>query len=424
MVRELGDTSFIVYERDDEWSIGIDALAEITVSARLMELDFGGEKRQWPYTDFARTLEQILSSLPIMGWRLYGTADFELSHLFYSLPVDESERPLLRLIIPRCEVRLRRGQAVLRTSDIENPAAWEQRIAALDSELIALDVHAADHVPVEIRQVQCADYKQQVFAAVSQIHAHEYDKVILSRTIPVSASVDIISSYLSGRKTNQPARSFLLQLRNFRSAGFCPETVVEVSGEGDVSTQPLAGTRASGTDPAMEERLRAELLSDPKEIAEHAISVRLAFDELEQICQAQTVRVDEFMQVCRRGTVQHLGSRVRGQLDSGKNCWDAFKALFPAVTASGIPKRPAIEAIARHEQNRRGLYSGCVLIADHDGMLDAALVLRSIFQEGNETWLRAGAGIVAMSLPERELEETCEKLSSVSTCLFSPRRSV
>jgi len=149
------------------------------------------------------------------------------------------------------------------------------------------------------------------------------------------------------------------------------------------------------------------------------VSVKLAFEELTQVCASDSVQIGEFMQVCRRGTVQHLGSRVCGQLDTGKTAWDAFQSLFPAVTATGIPKREAIEAIGHHEPVGRGLYSGCVMIADSDGALDAALVLRSMYQDGERTWLHAGAGIVAMSTPERELEETCEKLTSVSRFLVS-----
>ena len=88
--------------------------------------------------------------------------------------------------------------------------------------------------------------------------------------------------------------------------------------------------------------------------------------------------------------------------------------LFPSITASGIPKAPALEAIYRLEPQRRELYSGAVLMADSGGALEAALALRSIFAEGDRAWIRAGAGIVGQSRPDREFEETCEKLASVA----------
>ncbi|CAL5246962.1 hypothetical protein PASLES2_24925 [Pseudomonas aeruginosa] len=115
----------------------------------------------------------------------------------------------------------------------------------------------------------------------------------------------------------------------------------------------------------------------------------------------------------RRGSVQHLASRVNGRLHEGRTAWDAFEALFPAVTASGIPKQAGIEAIGRFERTARGWYSGCMLVVDSQGALDAALVLRSIYQREGESWLQAGAGIVGQSRPARELEETNEKLACI-----------
>jgi len=420
LARDLIDESFILYECNGEWSIGIGVAAEIVLDAQYVTLDIHGEHRVWPLTGFVTSINHALAELPFDGYRLYGTADFELAHLFHGLPVVPTSRPLLRLVAPAIEVRLWEGRATLRALDETALSAWGERLARLA--VLPADNNLSNcvgDIKADICYAGAEPYKQRVAAAIQQIKARIYDKVILSRTIPVTEPVDLVTSYLVGRRGNQPARSFLLHLDNFRSTGFCPETVVEVDASGWVNTQPLAGTRAIGADSDEEARLRAELLRDTKEIAEHAVSVRLAFEELTQVCMPGSVQIGEFMQICRRGTVQHLGSRVCGQLDTGKNAWDVFQALFPAVTASGIPKREAIEAITRHEPARRGLYSGCVMIADSDGALDAALVLRSIYQDGEHTWLHAGAGIVAMSTPERELEETCEKLSSVSRFLVS-----
>jgi salicylate synthetase len=135
------------------------------------------------------------------------------------------------------------------------------------------------------------------------------------------------------------------------------------------------------------------------------------------VCAPGTVRVADFMSVKERGSVQHPASDVVGRLADGRTSWDAFAALFPAVTASGIPKAAACDMIRRSESGERGLYSGAVLTVDADGAIDAALVLRSVFRRNGRTWLRAGAGIVAQSTPERELEETVEKLRSVSRFL-------
>ena len=123
------------------------------------------------------------------------------------------------------------------------------------------------------------------------------------------------------------------------------------------------------------------------------------------------------MTVRERGSVQHLGSTVYGLLSEGMNRMDALEALFPAVTASGIPKAESVDAIMRLDGSPRGLYSGAVAMFSADGSMDAALTLRSAYEQDGQTWLRAGAGIIAESTPEREFEETVEKLTTLAPYL-------
>ncbi|MFD2235076.1 salicylate synthase [Phaeospirillum tilakii] len=415
------DEALMVYERGGEWSVGIGRAAEIVADAEGLMLRLGDGVRRWHGPDLCAQLVQALAALPFTGWRVYGTAHFELARRLLDLPVAKDAPPLLHLVVPDSEIRLSRGRALLRGLDQPGLDALARRLAALDRPA-AGPARPLPASRIEVPQVETAEaepYRRLVAVAVAEIRQGLYQKVILSRRVRLTAMPDLIASYLTGRRANTPARSFLLRRDGFQAAGFSPETVVEVAGDGAVSTQPLAGTRALGQDPAEEERLRAELLSDAKEVAEHAVSVKLAHQELEEVCALDSIHVRDFMTVCRRGSVQHLGSRVAGRLRQGRSAWDAFAALFPAVTASGIPKRPAIEAIGRHEPGPRGLYSGCVLIADSDGALDAALVLRTVYRQGDEAWLQAGAGLVALSTPEREFRETCEKLGSVSPHLVA-----
>ncbi|UCM87046.1 salicylate synthase [Streptomyces marincola] len=341
------------------------------------------------------------------GWRAYGWASFGLSSLLLGGPA--GEEPVLRMVLPKREIRFGDGSALLRARDPRELDALAGRLAA-----------AAAGVPVPERRVAAdvdghgADaYRGAVAAAVRDIRAGALDKVILSREVPVPEEIDLPATYLAGRAGNNPARSFLLRMGGWEVAGFSPEIVTRVTAAREVSTQPLAGTRALTGDAEADLARHRELYRDAKEVHEHAMSVRLAATELGGICREGTVRVDDFMSVRERGSVQHLASRLSGRLREQATCWDALAAQFPAITASGIPKAAACERIVRSEANGRGLYSGAVLTADADGSLDAALVLRSVFRRGGRTWLRAGAGIVAQSDPERELEETREKLRSV-----------
>jgi anthranilate synthase component 1/salicylate synthetase len=404
-------TDYVVYENGGTWSYAGGALVEITLDrtgARLRQQ----EEVRLPWD--GRPLQQVqnlLDAVQIKDWRAYGWAAFELSYVKDGDIRHVGDQRLLHLVVPHTEVRIEDCEAYLRSAD---PATLTS----------VLDVLAAEHTepravpnPVDVRQVGADAYRQAVRVAVDAINDHRLQKVIFSRVVPVEHEVDFIGTYLAGRRGNSPARSFLLSLGGIEATGFSPEIVVQVDPDGRVASQPLAGTRALTGYRAEDERLREELLADPKEIYEHAISVKIACDELLEVCAPGTVDVEEFMVVKERGTVQHLASRVGGQLADGRRAWDAFKAVFPAVTASGVPKDAAYDSIRTNESEARGLYSGAVLTVDHTGAMDAALVLRSVYRQNGRTWLRAGAGIVGQSRPERELEETCEKLGSVGRFL-------
>jgi salicylate synthetase len=184
-----------------------------------------------------------------------------------------------------------------------------------------------------------------------------------------------------------------------------------------VVTEPLAGTRAFGRGDDHDRAARDDLESNSKEIVEHAISVRSSLQEIAEVAEPGTAVVKDFMSVRERGSVQHLGSTVGARLHPSKDRMDALEALFPAVTASGIPKAQSVDAILRLDKGQRGLYSGAVVMFSADGGMDAALALRSAYESNGQTWLRAGAGIIADSTPDREFEETCEKLTTLAPYL-------
>ncbi|OCC14045.1 Isochorismate synthase/isochorismate lyase [Streptomyces sp. PTY087I2] len=404
--------AYVLYENREEvcWAEG--EAAAVEVDATGVWLECGGERS--PLDTDLRPLAAAGQALAEMGgadWRAYGWATFELATSCSD--AGKSPGPLARLFLPRAEIRFGDGVAVLRAQDEKALDAMVLRLAGAESRPAIsegrieadVDFHGADA------------YRQAVAEAVREIRQGALDKVILSREVPVPGEIDLPATYVTGRRNNDPARSFLLRLGEWEAAGFSPEIVARVTAEGEVNAQPLAGTRALVGEPAVDDAARKELLRDAKEVFEHAISVRLAAEELAEVCEDGTVRVAEFMSVRERGSVQHLASYLVGSLREGATSWDAFATLFPAITASGIPKKEACERIRLSEKTSRGLYSGAVIMVDGDGTLDAALVLRSVYRRAGRTWLRAGAGVVAQSDPERELEETREKLRSVGRFL-------
>lgn len=402
---------FVLYERSDGWSLGTGARHELIVRAGGIELrSSGGASQVFPAD--ARTparIQDLLGEILPAGARAYGWAAFEFAHLLRGT-VDQGDRTLLHLVVPTGELRC--GPAGL-----EVLGDGEALLAGLGE--AGTDGPTTSVVVAE--ETGGAWYREAVSAAVADIRAGRLAKVIISRALDVPEAVDLVATYVAGRRGNTPARSFLLDLGGLRAAGFSPEIVASVTADGEVTTQPLAGTRALFGNQEVDGALRAELLDDPKEVYEHAISVRDARGELDGLCAPDSVRVTGFMDVKARGSVQHLASQVTGRLAAGLTAWDALARLLPGITVSGVPKQQAIELIRELEPEPRGMYGGAVLTVDADGALDAALTLRAVYQQGDRTWLRAGAGVVGASDPARELEETCEKLRSVSRFLVSAR---
>ncbi|MBS9437046.1 salicylate synthase [Photorhabdus noenieputensis] len=403
---------YMLYEVKGEWSLGIGCAATISADASGQLIDSQGNYHPYDINTLSQKLEQSLNALPIQDWRAYGRTLFEFSHMTYRLPLAQQNEELIKITIPQHELRITQGQVLIRTLEEGQLTILSEKIRHADQ--LGTPVFSCTEDMEIINKPDAAKhYKDNVSNAVKDITVGHYQKVILSRRVELGSNIDMPHSYWLGRQANTPARSFFLRDEDFSVYGFSPETVVEADGSGWVSTQPLAGTRALTHDKDLDQRLRADLLSDPKEISEHAVSAKLALEELAPICQADTLCVSEFMAIRKRGSVQHLASRVKGLLQTGKNRWDAFIALFPAVTASGIPKKPSLQAISHYEGEPRQLYSGCVMLLDSSGKLDAALVLRSLYQHQGSCWLQAGAGLVRDSKPEREWQETCEKLDCI-----------
>ncbi|AIG28008.1 salicylate synthase [Brevibacillus laterosporus] len=421
--------NYLLYENGDELSLGMGIHALLTVDEQHTTLAYDNQTIRFENNLLSATIDKAFASIPLKNWRAYGTVNFGMARYYQNLPLLSEAGRLIKLFIPEVEIRFTKGSILLRALREEKRNEFADLLRKLRENGIEDEKNAlVQRVASQKLDVPEADtygaeaYMQGVAEAVREIKEHKYHKVILSRKIPIHQELDMVASYIAGRRVNTPARSFLLSLDGLHVAGFSPETVVEVDSNGWVSTFPLAGTRSRGRNEDEGDKLKDELLNDPKEIAEHAVSVKLAFEELKSVCDSTTILLSDFMSVASRGTVQHIASRLKGKIKPEFNSWDAFRALFPAVTASGIPKKESIDAIGRLESEPRNLYSGCVMTFDSDGAMDAALVLRTIYQQNNSAWLHAGAGVVEMSLPTRELEETREKLSSFSRQLVVSSR--
>jgi anthranilate synthase component 1 len=264
---------------------------------------------------------------------------------------------------------------------------------------------AVDEVRTNLRQ---EDFESMVSKAKRYIRAGDIFQAVLSKRFEFSFQGDLITFYKALREINPSPYMYFLKMKDHAIAGSSPEMLGRVD-RGRAETFPIAGTRPVGKNAKEDERLAAELLNDPKEQAEHIMLIDLARNDLGKVCKFGTVEVPEFMTVQKYSHVQHIVSRVSGQLRSDCDSLDTFKGIFPAGTVSGAPKKRAMEIIDELEPSRRGPYAGAVGYFSYNGNADFAITIRTLVANGNRAYIQAGAGIVADSEPTREWFETEHK---------------
>ena len=234
-----------------------------------------------------------------------------------------------------------------------------------------------------------------------------------SRRLEIATEMPAIEAYRSLRSANPSPYQFYLDFGPYQLFGASPEVHVKVQND-RVLLRPLAGTRRRGANEAEDRALAAELLADPKELAEHLMLVDLGRNDLGRVCSVGSVEVTEMMNIEKYSKVMHIVSQVEGTLSPGKTAADVIRATFPAGTVSGAPKIQAVNTIAAMESVPRSFYAGLVGYLEPNGSLDTCITIRSALKKENRLFLQAGAGVVYDSNPERELEETNEKLRALA----------
>ena len=251
-------------------------------------------------------------------------------------------------------------------------------------------------------------YMENVEKAQEYIRNGDIFQVVLSQRFEIANPPDPFDVYRVLRANNPSPYLFYFKLRDYSIAGASPEMLVNVTG-GVVTTKPLAGTiRRGGTDEEDAE-LERELLTDPKERAEHTMLVDLGRKDVGRVSKFGTVEVTKFMEVEKYSKVMHLMSDVKGILQDGLSAVDALMSVLPAGTLSGAPKVRAMEIIDELENERRGLYGGTVGYLGFDGNIDTCIAIRTVLFKDGKAYVQAGAGIVADSDPEKEFTETENK---------------
>jgi anthranilate synthase component 1 len=262
----------------------------------------------------------------------------------------------------------------------------------------------------ELQEEPASRYLECVRAALEHIAAGDIYQANLSRRWngKLADGVAAHDVYRCLRQANPAPFAALAVLEELAIASSSPERLVEVR-NGIASTRPIAGTRPRHTDRSDDAVRRLELHSHPKERAEHVMLIDLERNDLGRVCEVGTVEVNEFMTVESYAHVHHIVSNVRGRLRATVSPGQAIAAVFPGGTITGCPKVRCMEIIAKLERAPRGAYTGSLGYLNRDGSMDLNILIRTIEIRGDEIYFRAGAGLVADSVPEQELDETRAK---------------
>jgi len=205
---------------------------------------------------------------------------------------------------------------------------------------------------------------------------------------------------------------YFLDLADFQIVSSSPEILARMD-HGEVTVRPLAGTRRRGKNEVEDQALEAELLADPKEIAEHLMLIDLGRNDIGRVCETGTVEVSEMMVVERYAHVMHIASNVRGRIRPEIGAIDLLRATLPVGTLSGAPKVRAMEIIDELEPEKRGIFGGAVGYLSWNGNMDTAIAIRTAIIKDGRLYIQAGAGVVADSVPALEWKETMNKARSI-----------
>jgi anthranilate synthase component 1 len=360
------------------------------------------------------------------GWLSYDAAR-EIEAL-PSTTVDDRGLPRLQLARYTCLAAWRAGESTLRI--VATPRVGDDPESAYErGRSRALDLAEAAQTgdpsvepprttgPVTFRS-SCdrAAYRDRVRTVKEYIRDGDTFQANVSHRLTAPATVHPVAAFAALRRVNPAPYSGLVEFPGVDLVSASPELLLERDGD-RLETEPIAGTRPRGEDETADRRLRADLGSDEKERAEHAMLVDLERNDLGKVSEYGSVTVDEYRRIDEYSEVFHLVSTVSGRLHERYDLGDAVGALFPGGTITGAPKPRTMEIIDEVERHRRGPYTGSMAAIGFDGRATLNIIIRTLVRHGDEYHLRVGGGVVHDSVPDREYDETLAKARALITAV-------
>lgn len=299
----------------------------------------------------------------------------------------------------------------------------ENQVAGLDSELSVVEsLIKSKDLPVypfringeERSNLTDEEYRQIVQKGIQSCHRGDVFQIVLSRRFQQGFIGDEFNVYRALRSVNPSPYLFFFDYGDYKLMGSSPESQIILQ-NGEAIVHPIAGTFKRSGDDVTDREMADKLLKDAKENAEHVMLVDLARNDLSRSC--DNVHVEHYREVKYYSHVIHLVSEVRGNLREGYNPFALLATTFPAGTLSGAPKFRAMELIDGYEPTARGYYGGCIGFMGFDGSCNHAIMIRSLLSKNNTLTYQAGAGVVAASKPQSELEEVNNKLGALKKAI-------
>lgn len=260
------------------------------------------------------------------------------------------------------------------------------------------------------------DYREKVRITKEHIRQGDIIQAVISQPFSCTPAPDLWTLYRAQRFINPSPYLYFMHIGDMALVGSSPETMVRLENR-SATVRPIAGTRPRGITEQEDRGLADEMLKDEKERAEHLMLVDLGRNDLGRVAVTGTVQVTDLMFVERYSHVMHLVSNITCDLRSELDAWDLLAATFPAGTLSGAPKIRAMEIISDLETGPRGPYGGAVGYISFSGNMDLAITIRTASIQNDQLTVRAGAGIVADSDPEKERVETVNKAMAIQKAL-------
>lgn len=366
------------------------------------------------------------ATMPVsMAQGVFGYTTFDAVQFFDTIKfkyANESSKEEKKPAIPL--VRYRLYQYVIAINHFKNELfLCENHIKGIESEVGLIEsIIKSKDVPTfpfaalgnETSPLTNVDYVDMVKKGIASCERGDVFQVVLSRKFQQKFSGDEFNVYRSLRNINPSPYLFYFDYGDYRLFGSSPESQLIVKNNKAI-VHPIAGTfKRTGND-TIDEESAEKLLKDKKETAEHVMLVDLARNDLSRKC--SHVKVDRFCEVQYFSHVIHLVSEVTGEVEKNTNPFDLLGATFPAGTLSGAPKYKAMQLINKYENAPRGYYGGCIGFAGFNGSINHAIMIRTFLSKDNQLNYQAGAGIVAASNPDSELQEVNNKLNALTAAI-------